>query len=131
LPLKKKNECRGSRKPDRVGINKNKVSMITKIDNNGKVKFYNPQTGGLCGGISAIGKAVEASLNSNEEEVLILFENGDVKIYAVKSGGLKYSVANASEKVVRAVFQGDNVLLTFQNSKMQLRSKTGGIISNY
>ena len=109
------------------------MSMITKIDNNGKVKFYNPQTGGLCGGISAIGKAVDACLNSNEEEVLILFENGDVKIYSVKSGGLRYSVANAnaSQKVIRAVFQGDNVLLTFQNSKMQLRSKTGGIISNY
>ena len=99
--------------------------MIAKIDKNGHVEFYNIKTGGCVGRIDAIGKVIDASLSSNEEEVVITFERGDVDIYSVKTAGHKYSVAKSWEKAVRASFQGDNVVVTFANGSIELRTKTG------
>ena len=83
---------------------------IVKITDK-EVEIYNSETGGRIRSIGPKG-AVDAALSSDEKLIVITYENGSAQIY-------------------RASFQGDRVLVTLDNGKIELRSQDGGHITTY
>ena len=100
---------------------------IIKITNK-QVELYNSDTGGRIGSVGPKG-AVDAALNSTEKLIAITYENGSVEIYNVETNA--HRATPAKSKAVRASFQGDRVLVTLDNGKIELRSQDGGHITTY
>ena len=100
---------------------------IIKITNK-QVELYNSGTGVRVRSIGSKG-AVDAALSSDEKLIVITYENGSAEIYNVETNA--HRATPAKSKAVRASFQGDRVLVTLDNGKIELRSQDGGHITTY
>ena len=100
---------------------------IIKITNK-QVELYNSETGGRIRSIGSKG-VVDAALSSDEKLIVITYENGSAEIYNVETNA--HRATPAKSRAVRASFQGDRVLVTLDNGKVELRSQDGGHITTY
>ena len=68
--------------------------------------------------------------DSDEKYILATFKNGNVKLINPNGGGIiRDIVANA--EAIRAIFDGDNVLVTLKDGRTQLRTMYGGILREF
>lgn len=84
------------------------------------------------GGISASFRTdvVDAILSSDEKYILATFKNGNVKLINPNGGGIIRDIVVNAE-AIRAIFDGDNVLVTLKDGRTQLRTMYGGILREF
>ena len=69
---------------------------------------------------------VDAFLSNDEKRILATYKDGKVKIINTASGITERFLE--SNNAVRAIFQGDNILVTLKNGHIEIRNKEGFLI---
>lgn len=73
---------------------------------------------------------MDAILSSDEKYILATFKNGNVKLINPNGGGIIRDIVVNAE-AIRAIFDGDNVLVTLKDGRTQLRTMYGGILREF
>ena len=96
--------------------------MFVRVKN-GKIECYNDNC--ALNRVYEIG-VVDAFLSNDEKRILATYKDGKVKIINTASGITERFLE--SNNAVRAIFQGDNILVTLKNGNIEIRNKEGILI---
>lgn len=96
--------------------------MILK-NNNGKLEIY--KDNGALYLKYPFNNVSFADLSNDEELVLVTFEDGNVELYKVN--GAKHLRFNTNGYAKEARFAGDDLVITYENGKSEVRGKNGSL----